>query len=165
VQARQAFAPFRSITRALLKGCLKASGLYSAGQANALRPVTRHLRFQFDALPKSLQGFRILHLSDFHIDGMEGLAEILAERLATLPVNLCVFTGDYRFDVKGTCKRVYPRMGMIIGAVRSRLGIAGILGNHDCAEIAVGLERLGNSATSHPSQAARASRCTKADTA
>jgi predicted MPP superfamily phosphohydrolase len=92
---------------------------------------------------------------------MEGLAEILAERLAALSVDLYVFTGDYRFDVEGTCKRVYPRMKMIIGAVRSRLGIAGILGNHDCADIEVGLEGLGNSATSHPSQAVRASRCTR----
>jgi uncharacterized protein len=134
---------FDRLTRALVEGCLKASGLYSAGQANALRPVTRHVRFQFDALPKSLQGFRILHLSDFHIDGMDGLAEILAERLAALPVDLCVFTGDYRFNVEGSCERIYPRMKTIIGAVRSRFGIVGILGNHDCAEIAVELERLG----------------------
>src|SRR6266545_5854442 len=83
------------VTAAVLKATLRISGLYERGLANALRPVVRHLRLEFAKLPPHLDGFRILHLSDLHIDGMDGLAEILAVQVA-VPVDLCVLTGDYR---------------------------------------------------------------------
>ena len=131
------------ILGSVLKTGLQLGGLYARGLANALRPVVRHRRLEFANLPPGLDGFRIMHLSDFHIDGMDGLAEILADRLAFVPVDLCVLTGDYRYQTHGPCDAVYPRMRRILNAVRSRHGIVGILGNHDCADIAVELERLG----------------------
>ena len=70
-------------------------------------------------------------------------AERTAEIVGTLPVDVCVMTGDYRFEVFGTCDKVYPRMGLILGAVRARYGVLGILGNHDPAEIAMELARMG----------------------
>jgi predicted MPP superfamily phosphohydrolase len=126
----------------LLKTGLRLGGLYRRGLANALRPVVRHRRLKFAGLPPGLDSFRILHLSDFHIDGVDGLAEIVAEQLAFLPVDLCVLTGDYRFHAYGPCDEIYPRMRRILSAIRSRHGILGILGNHDCADIAVELEKL-----------------------
>jgi predicted MPP superfamily phosphohydrolase len=60
-----------------------------------------------------------------------------------LPVDLCVLTGDYRFEVYGPCDRIYPRMRQVLDSVRSRFGIVGILGNHDCADIAIELEKMG----------------------
>jgi uncharacterized protein len=128
---------------ALLKTGLKIAGQYQRGVTNALSPVIRHVRLEFAGLPRGLEGYRILHLSDLHIDGVEGLAEILAEQLPSLPVDLCVLTGDYRFQVFGPCDAIYPRMRRVLKAVRSRYGIVGILGNHDCAEIAVALEQAG----------------------
>jgi predicted MPP superfamily phosphohydrolase len=128
---------------AVLKSTLQITGLYERGVANALRPVVRHLRLRFVELPPALDGFRILHLSDLHIDAMDGLAEILAEQILDLPVDLCVLTGDYRFEISGRCHAVYPRMRRILGSIRSRHGVVGILGNHDCADIAVELENVG----------------------
>src|SRR5271169_4682863 len=78
------------ILSSLLKTGLQLGGLYRRGLANALRPVVRHRRLKFANLPPALDGFRILHLSDFHIDGVDGLAEIVADQLAFLPVDLCV---------------------------------------------------------------------------
>ena len=126
-----------------IKTALRVSGLYGRGRANALRPVVRELKVEFEDLPAALDGFQILHLSDFHIDGVDGLAEALAERLAFLPVDLCVLTGDYRFDVGGPVDKVYRRMRRILSAIRSRHGVIGILGNHDCSDIAIGLESMG----------------------
>lgn len=126
-----------------IKTALQAVGLYRRGRANALRPVVRELRLEFPNLPSSLDGFRLLHLSDFHIDGVDGLAEVLAESLASLPVDLCLLTGDYRFNVRGPCDDVYPRMRYVLNAVQSRHGIFGILGNHDCADITLELENMG----------------------
>jgi len=126
-----------------LKKALQACGLYGRGRANTLWPVVRELRLKFENLPAGLEGFRILHLSDFHIDGVEGLAEALAKELPFFPVDVCVLTGDYRFNVRGPCDDVYPRMRRVLSAIRSRHGVVGILGNHDCADIAIGLEELG----------------------
>jgi predicted MPP superfamily phosphohydrolase len=101
------------------------------------------VRFEFPDLLPRLDGFRILHLADLHIDGMDGLAEIAARHIAQLPVDLCVMTGDYRFEVDGPCDEVYPRMRTILSSVRARHGVLAILGNHDEADIAVELENLG----------------------
>jgi predicted MPP superfamily phosphohydrolase len=137
------FLRHQRVVRAVLKAALQVTGLYQRGLSNALRPIVRHLRLEFPNLPPSLDGFRILHLSDLHIDGMDGLAETLAERLWLLPVDLCVLTGDYRFEVYGGCEAIYPRMNRIVRSIRARYGIFGILGNHDCADIAIQLEKMG----------------------
>jgi uncharacterized protein len=127
----------------LIEGTLRAAGLYERGRANALRPVVRNLRFAFPDLPARLDGFRILHLSDLHIDGMDPLAGIVAKMVDRMPADLCVITGDFRFDVEGPCDGIYPRMRAILSAVRAERGVLAILGNHDEADIALGLADLG----------------------
>ena len=101
------------------------------------------MNIPFETLPAGFCGFRILHLSDLHIDGIQGLAERVADLIAPHEVDLCVFTGDYRFATSGTCHNVYPEMRKIVRAVRSRNGILGILGNHDYAEEIEELEAMG----------------------
>jgi predicted MPP superfamily phosphohydrolase len=105
-----------------VKTALRISGLYGKGRANALQPVVRELRLEFENLAPALNGFRLLHLSDFHIDGVDGLAEVLAERLAFVPVDLCVLTGDYRFDIRGPVDPIYPRMHRVLSAIRLACG-------------------------------------------
>jgi uncharacterized protein len=131
------------VLRPVLKWSLKSLGLYEAGLSAARQPVVRSLCFEFNSLPAAFHGFRILHLSDLHIDGVPGLAERTAEVVGTLPVDVCVMTGDFRFEIYGACDQVYPRMKLILGAIRARYGVLGILGNHDLAEIAVELSRMG----------------------
>ena len=119
------------------------AGIYHQGVQNALRPIVRHVRFEFGVPLSGFEGFRILHLADLHIDGLDGLAEVAAQHAASLEVDLCVMTGDYRFRTDGPCDAIYPRMKTILSAVRARHGIVGILGNHDSLEIALELEKLG----------------------
>ena len=127
----------------LLGLALKAAGLYRRGVRNALNVQVRQHRLAFPGLPESVAGFRILHISDLHLDGMDGLADVLCKRLSGLRVDLCVLTGDYRFKVAGPHRSIYPRLRNVLRMVRSRLGVAGILGNHDCADMVPELERLG----------------------
>ena len=61
--------------RPLIKYGLKAVGLYGKGVQNALSPVVTRLRLEYANLPAAFDGFQILHLSDLHIDGVDGLAE------------------------------------------------------------------------------------------
>lgn len=131
------------IAAPVLRTALRMVGLYSRGLRNALTPIVRHLRFQFPGLDDSLDGFRILHLADLHIDGMQGLAEVIAERVNGLEADLCVMTGDYRFKACGPCHTIYPRVETILSAIQARHGVAAILGNHDESDIAVELEKLG----------------------
>jgi predicted MPP superfamily phosphohydrolase len=137
------FLQHDDLLRPIVKWSLKAAGLYAAGLRAALQPVVRSLCFEFDSLPAAFHGFRILHLSDLHIDGTDGLAEKTAEIVSGLPVDVCVMTGDYRFEVYGPCDRVYPRMNLILRAIRAKYGVLGILGNHDLAAIAIELARMG----------------------
>jgi uncharacterized protein len=132
-----------NVTRPLLKLGLQATGLYRIGSRAALRPVIREVSFSFPHLPEPLDGFEILQLSDFHIDGTDGLAEALVPVLSQLRPDVCVFTGDYRFEDFGPCEAVYPRMRTVIGSIRAKHGIFGILGNHDVSEIAYRLEDMG----------------------
>jgi predicted MPP superfamily phosphohydrolase len=97
----------------------------------------------FADLPAAFEGFQILHLSDLHIDGTEGLTEALLPVLGGLKPDLCVITGDYRFDDEGSCEQIYPRMRSILSSISSKHGIFGILGNHDSSEIAFALEDMG----------------------
>jgi len=131
------------ITRPILRSLLKIAGIYSRGIRNALQPVVQYLRLEFEDLPAAFDGFRILHLTDLHIDGMDGLAEIVADRIADLPADLCVITGDYRFELVGPCDAVYPRLQTILSSVQARHGVIAILGNHDESEMAGEIEKLG----------------------
>jgi predicted MPP superfamily phosphohydrolase len=128
---------------ALLRVVLRLTGLRRRGEQNALTPVMREIRLTYDDLPESFCGFKMLHLSDLHADGLIGLAEVTSKRLKDVEVDLCVLTGDYRFEVRGPCRNIYPPMERILQSVNARLGIIGILGNHDVSEEILALERLG----------------------
>ncbi len=131
------------VTRPALKLGLRALGLYSRGLRNALSPVVKNISLSFANLPPEFDGFQILQLSDFHIEGTPGLAEALNSQLAGLRPDVCVLTGDYRFEDHGPTQAIYPLMRSVLSNIRSRFGIYGVLGNHDIAEIAFRLEDLG----------------------
>lgn len=133
----------KKIVRPALKLSLQLSGLYQIGVRNSLKPVVNQLSLAFPNLPAALDGFRILQISDLHIDGVDGLAEILVPLVSGLRPDLCVLTGDYRFEIEGPCEEVYRRMRPLIASIQARHGIYGILGNHDVAEMAFALEDMG----------------------
>jgi predicted MPP superfamily phosphohydrolase len=127
----------------LLKGALHILGLRAMGERNARQPIVRDIRLTYDALPEGFCGFKILHLSDIHADGLPGLAERISARLQDLRADLCVLTGDYRFKVSGPCDNIYPSMEKILSSIDAPLGVIGILGNHDVSEEIAALGRLG----------------------
>jgi hypothetical protein len=133
----------RHFLKPLLRFGLKTSGLYSRGAANALCPVLNSVRIECADLPAAFDGYRILHISDLHIDGVDGLADVVADKIAGLRADLCVFTGDYRFHNEGSCENVYPCLQRILSHIDAQQGVYGILGNHDASEIAFRLEDMG----------------------
>jgi uncharacterized protein len=128
---------------ALLRVALRLTGLRQRGEQNALTPVIRQIRLTYANLPESFCGFRLLHLTDLHADGVTGLDDAVSECLRDLQADLCVLTGDYRFEVRGPCHGIYPPMERILKSVNAELGVVGILGNHDASEEVSALEQLG----------------------
>jgi predicted MPP superfamily phosphohydrolase len=93
-------------------------------------------------LPPALEGFRILHLSDFHARRQWDRAyDDLLAGVERNPPDLILFTGDfvdYRYDFR-VC---WPNVERLLRGLRSRLGLAGILGNHDGDLLAIKMDEL-----------------------
>ncbi len=132
-----------SILKPLLEFGLSCTGLYSLGIRNAARPVVRELTIFIDALPRVFDGYRVLHLSDLHLDSVPELARSVASAIAELDAELVVITGDYRYRTEGPCDDVWPGIRRILSNTSPRDGIFGILGNHDSSDMAYPLEELG----------------------
>lgn len=122
---------------------LKATGLYGRGVKNAADIRMERIELSFPDLPAAFDGFRILHLSDLHVDALPGLVDTAKGLVEGFESDLCVLTGDYRFRVGGPHEQILPGMGRLLDAVRSRHGVVAILGNHDSAAMVEALEGLG----------------------
>jgi uncharacterized protein len=94
-------------------------------------------------LPSAFDGFRILQLSDIHIDGIPDRGESLARLIASIEFDLCLITGDYRFATFGDYNEAVIWMDRLMGSVNCPYGTYGILGNHDFIEMIPGLEASG----------------------
>lgn len=105
--------------------------------------MVRNLTVAIDSLPEAFEGYRILHLSDLHLDCLPGLPQAIAAALTGIPADLALITGDYRFRTWGPCSSVFTGMAAILAAISARDGVFGILGNHDSSEMAYPLEELG----------------------
>ena len=89
------------------------------------------LELTFEDLPDEFDGFRILQLSDIHIDGLPEIANVIVNLVSTQKYDLCVMTGDYRFETQGVYKQIIEPLKKITSAVNSKFGILAVLGNHD----------------------------------
>jgi predicted MPP superfamily phosphohydrolase len=127
VAPEASFAVFRVASGAVVATLvgLLAWG-FTGGQARVERT---HLRVELAGLPAELRGLRILQLSDLHIgNGLEGRRlERLVERANAAGADLIALTGDlFDFD-----PRHVEEGARRLGALRARLGVYGVLGNHD----------------------------------
>lgn len=127
----------------IFKFCLHVTGCYGRGVRNAMDIRLRELQLTFANLPKSFHGFSILHLSDLHLDGLEGLAESIVATIGDREVDLCVFTGDYRTRLHGMNKHIMIGLNYLVNNIRSRHGFIGILGNHDDCHMVNPMEQMG----------------------
>ena len=142
-----------SVKPRILKALFRSLGIYAQGVRNALAPVFHDVDFSFPSLPAAFEGFTILHISDLHIDQMEGLVEALIPLVQPLRPDICVLTGDYRFEIRGSCDAIYPPMRELLSHIHIVDGFFGILGNHDASEIAMTLEAEGVRMLMNESQA------------
>lgn len=117
---------------ALARWAVTAAGLGLAwGLFEAQWVETREQDVPVSDLPEPLDGFRILHLSDFHLGtpSLNGLALEKAVRFAErLEPDLVAITGDLLTHPRGE-----PRLRAALRRLHARHGVAAVLGNHDIA--------------------------------
>ena len=91
--------------------------------------VERH-RIPIQGLPRSLDGLRIVQLSDFHYDGRRLSEELLTQAIKAsneLKPELVFLTGDYVTDAPEAIFKLVP----YLETLKTSYGIHAVLGNHD----------------------------------
>ena len=121
----------------------RLTGLQEKGLHNGMDVQVVEQTFHFPDLPQSFDEFRILLLTDLHLDGQPGLSEKLAGLIQNMEVDLCLLGGDVRMKTYGPMAPCLRRLRRLLHHVRSRHGTFAVLGNHDCIEMAVDMEESG----------------------
>jgi len=129
--------------RWFMKGVFKCMGIYNQGVKNALDVQVKSMNIAFPALPHAFNGYRILFISDLHIDGLDGLDERLKDLVSELEADLCLLGGDYRMEMYGRTVKATRKLRDLVKHINACDGILGVLGNHDCLEAAPDLEDSG----------------------
>jgi predicted MPP superfamily phosphohydrolase len=113
------------------------------GRRNALdiQLVTRSI--SFPDLPKSFDGYRILHLSDTHMDFLPELATVAISYLSGIEVDLLVLTGDIHEHHRAPLNASIAPLTALIKSIRVKDRRLAVLGNHDATDMAEALEELG----------------------
>lgn len=122
---------------------LRATPLYARGRANALDLRCVAFEVRLPGLPSSFDGYRLLHLSDTHLDVLPELVPVVHGLLDGAEVDLLVMTGD----VHGERATPVARSVGLLGEALRGLKVAGprlaILGNHDSQGVADQLMGMG----------------------
>lgn len=127
----------------LARTSIRLSGMRKLGRKNAANIQVKELAFAFPNLPPAFDGFRILHFTDLHIDGLPELADIIPQKLHGHHSDLCVITGDFCYGMPGTGSAAYPHMQRLIHNLNYPHPIIATLGNHDSANDIQPLTDLG----------------------
>ncbi|MBF0326108.1 MAG: metallophosphoesterase family protein [Alphaproteobacteria bacterium] len=122
---------------------LRATGILAAFTAHSLRVQRIDLCVTSPKLPKAFDGYRLLHLTDMHLDGNDHLAEAIAAAVAGTAPDLCVLTGDYGGEEHKHTNIVRQRLALILKAAAPHDGFVAVLGNHDEHTFAKHLHDLG----------------------
>jgi len=111
----------------LLAGNLSKVAKYAIDEANSL--TLERVTININRLPKKLDGFKIVHLSDTHHSPFTGLEHIArAVKVSNrLRPDMFILTGDY---VSHETRFIAP-VARVLGELRAEFGTFACLGNHD----------------------------------
>lgn len=123
-------------------GILGAIGVSGRARAEADTVLLEHSTFHLPRLPEGFDGFRLLHLSDFHCAANPGVAGRVGAALGGADYDATVLTGDFQ-DSLLVCESgdIFREMSELRKILRGPAFFT--LGNHDHGEVEVILEGLG----------------------
>jgi len=127
----------------MLEHALKLSGLWHLGRRNGIAYRVTENKPHFPNLPAAFRGYRILHLSDLHIEAIPDGCESLRRILLGIQADLCVVTGDFRFGTSGASDEAIQLLKKLFEGLAYADGVFAVLGNHDGHDLIEGLEEIG----------------------
>ncbi len=130
--------PFSKVVKAVLDGV----GLTALGFRNAQRITTKHIQIKSSKFGEGLNNFKIMFISDFHLNGNPLLIKPIQQILQEEEVDIYLFGGDYQVNAFGNyqvIKSLYTQLLAVIDTSK----VYGVLGNHDEYKIAEILNDLG----------------------
>lgn len=120
---------------------LKLTGLYHAARRNAEHVLIKRNLIRSASLPRSFDGFTMLHVTDLHGDISLGAMGHLAEIARDLIYDICVLTGDYRGKTYGSFEKSLEAIAPVMASLKQP--IFAVLGNHDSILMTPALEAMG----------------------
>ncbi len=121
---------FKRILGFLVWGA-KISGFYKKGYENARRIEINHHELEFSNLPSNFDGFRILHLTDLHIDSTPEIKHSILHAVDQVEFDMAVLTGDYRSENSGDFIQILKPLEELSELLQKEFPPLAILGNHD----------------------------------
>ena len=122
---------------------LRASFTKVIGMRNAMDVRLNEVDFAFGNLPARFDNTRILLVTDLHVNGMDGLAEMIITTLGDIDYDFCILGGDYSFGCNDNHGLACERMRTIAEFLGRKSRVFGVLGNHDKYKIGQLLNECG----------------------
>jgi hypothetical protein len=114
---------------------LRLTPLYRRGIENALALRRVELDIAMPGLPEPFDGYRILHISDTHLEVLPSLVDAARRVLAGVEVDMLALTGDVYGRPPQLVERSADLLMQTLADVHVRGPRLAILGNHDPAEM------------------------------
>ncbi len=125
----------------MIRVACRMTGTYGIGYRQFHRPRITRQTVGLERLPPDFDGFRILHLSDLHLDLDASFTESLLAVMALCEYDLCVMTGDYRNFTVGDPGPALSQLKHVLASLHTPC--YGVLGNHDSIESVPMIEAMG----------------------
>lgn len=103
---------------------------FYGNQWGRFRFETKEVEHRFHHLPHAFDGYRIVHISDLHLDGWKGHSEDLeriVNKINALQPDLICFTGD----LISMSEHELDNMESVLSRLQATDGVVSVLGNHD----------------------------------
>lgn len=96
--------------------------------------AVRHVEYSSPQLPKAFDGYRIVHISDFHIgtydDSRKHILQKAVDSINAQKADMVVFTGDLQ---NREPHELYP-YASLLSSIKAKDGVYSVMGNHDYAD-------------------------------
>lgn len=125
----------------LMRGLLRLMGVHGRGRRNArdIRLVQREVPLR--RLPPAFEGFRLLHLSDLHLDMHADMPHAIAKAVMEVECDACVITGDFRARTFGPIEPALEGLQRLRAVLPEQ--VFAVLGNHDSLRMLPFMEAMG----------------------
>ncbi|WP_020408073.1 metallophosphoesterase [Hahella ganghwensis] len=127
--------------QALMRWSLKLVGMYEKGWRNACNLTLTQNKVEHSLIPEVFNGYRILQLTDLHLDMDETITQSIIEAVCPAEYDVCVLTGDYRAQTYGPYDEALEGLRQLRASLKG--DVYAVLGNHDSIRMLPAMEDMG----------------------